>query len=149
MQGPAFLLPLQFVLTGAAPERRRFVEAFEEFAHAHHLPIPVRQAADLAIEEHLTNILSYGYEPGVKPQVVIHLETDAEWLRVKVEDNGKPYDPLATPPVDTSIPLEEKPIGGLGVHLMRQFMDELSYAREAGKNVLKMGKRLGTEPLDA
>jgi anti-sigma regulatory factor (Ser/Thr protein kinase) len=97
----------------------------------------------LAIEEHLTNILSYGYEPGATPHVVIRMETDAEWLRVQVEDNGKPYDPLATPPVDTSIPLEEKPIGGLGVHLMRQVMDELSFAREAGKNVIRMGKRLG------
>jgi len=96
----------------------------------------------LAIEEHLTNILSYGYEPGTTPHVVIRLETDDRWLRVVVEDNGKAHDPLSTPPVDTSAPLEEKPIGGLGVHLIRQFMDELSYARVAGKNVLRMCKRL-------
>ena len=147
MQGPA-ILPLQFVLTGQPLERRRFIEAFEEFAHAHQLPISVRQAADLAIEEHLTNILSYGYEPGAPPHVVIQLKTDAESLRVEIKDNGKPFNPLAAPPVDTSLPLEDKPVGGLGVHLMRQFMDELSYSREAGKNVLRMEKRLGTEPLD-
>lgn len=113
----------------------------------HRIPAAARQAADLAIEEHLTNVLSHGYEPGVTPRIVIRMETDADWLRVDVEDNGKPYDPLTTPPVDTSIPLEEKPIGGLGVHLMRQCMDELSYAREAGKNVLRMGKRIGAPAL--
>ena len=59
-----------------------------------------------------------------------------------VEDDGRPFDPLAVPPVDTSLPLEEKLIGGFGVHLMRQFMDELSYARESGKNVLRMRKRI-------
>ena len=138
---------MQFTLTGEAPERRRFVEAFEEFARVHRIPAAARQAADLAIEEHLTNVLSHGYEPGVTPRIVIRMETDAHWLRVEVEDNGKPYDPLTTPPVDTSIPLEEKPIGGLGVHLMRQFMDELSYAREAGKNVLRMGKRISAPAL--
>jgi len=55
------------------------------------------------------------------------------------------YDEMdaATHELFTSVPLEEKPIGGLGVHLIRQFMDELAYAREAGKNVLRMGKRLG------
>ena len=133
---------MQFTLTGQAPERRRFVEALEEFGRVHRIPAPARQAADLAIEEHLTNILSYGYEPGTTPHVVIRLETDDRWLRVVVEDNGKAHDPLSAPPVDTSVPLEEKPIGGLGVHLIRQFMDELSYARVAGKNVLRMGKRL-------
>ena len=60
-----------------------------------------------------------------------------------VEDDGTPFDPLAAPPVDTSLPLGDKPIGGLGVHLMRQFMDELSYARADGKNMLRMRKRIG------
>ena len=110
----------------------------------HSIPSAVRQAADLALEEHLTNILSHGYEPGATPHIVIRMETDADWLRIAVEDDGKPHDPLSTPPVDTSIPLAEKPIGGLGVHLMRQFMDELSYARENGKNVLRMTKRIAT-----
>jgi serine/threonine-protein kinase RsbW len=66
---------------------------------------------------------------------------------VSVEDEGKPFDPLSVPAVDTSIPLTKKPIGGLGIHLMRQFIDELSYARESGKNVLRMRKQLtATEP---
>ena len=99
-------------------------------------------AADVALEEHLTNVLNYGYEASAPRRVVVDLKLDNGSLCVDVADDGKPYDPLARPPVDTSLPLEEKPIGGLGVHLMRQFMDELSYAREAGKNVLRMRKRI-------
>ena len=100
-------------------------------------------AADIALEEHLTNVLDYGYEPGAPHRVVVALKVEDGLLCVDVEDDGKPFDPLAVPPVDTSLPLEDKPIGGLGVHLMRQFMDELSYAREAGNNVLRMRKRIG------
>lgn len=109
------------------------------------MPTSAQQAADLALEEHLTNILSYGYESGSARQVVVRIETDAEWLRAEVEDDGRPHNPLAQPPVDTSVPLHEKPIGGLGIHLIRQAMDELSYSHEAGKNVLRMKKRLSSE----
>ncbi len=60
-------------------------------------------------------------------------------------DNGCPFNPLDRPEVDTAIPLDEKPIGGLGVHLMRRFMDELDYRREDGRNVFRMRKKLNSE----
>jgi len=59
-----------------------------------------------------------------------------------VEDDGKPFDPTQAPVVDTSLPLEKKPIGGLGIHLIRRAMDEMSYRRQANRNVLRMVKRL-------
>jgi anti-sigma regulatory factor (Ser/Thr protein kinase) len=64
-------------------------------------------------------------------------------LRVTVTDTGAPYDPLSAPAVDTSVPLENKPIGGLGIYLMKQFMDELFHEREGEKNVLTMIKGFG------
>jgi anti-sigma regulatory factor (Ser/Thr protein kinase) len=63
-------------------------------------------------------------------------------LLVEVFDDCRPFNPLERPEVDTTKPLEEKPIGGLGVHLMRKFMDELDYRREEGKNVFRMRKKL-------
>jgi anti-sigma regulatory factor (Ser/Thr protein kinase) len=106
------------------------------------VPRAVMNAADVALEEHLTNVINYGYEPGAAHHVVVTLQIEGGSLCVNVEDDGKEFNPLTKPPVDTSIPLAEKPIGGLGVHLMRQFMDELSYARESDKNVLRMKKRI-------
>ena len=133
---------MQIVLNGKPAERASVVRGLEEFCRQQQIPKQVMNAADVALEEHLTNVLNYGYEAGAPRRVVVDLNLDNGCLCVDVEDDGKPYDPLARPPVDTSLPLAEKPIGGLGVHLMRQFMDKLSYAREAGKNVLRMRKRI-------
>ena len=114
----------------------------DSFAEANNLPPQVRQAADLALEEHLTNIINYGYEDTQPHQVSVRFALEEGFLVVEVEDNGKPFNPLEAPEVDTSLPLEQKPIGGLGLHLIRKFMDDLQYRRDANKNILRMRKRL-------
>ena len=134
---------MQIVLSGQPGERASVARGLEEFCGEQRVPQAVMNAADIALEEHLTNVLGYGYEPGAPHRVVVALKVEDGWLCVDVEDDGKLFDPLAAPPVDTSLPLEDKPIGGLGVHLMREFMDELSHAREGGRNVLRMKKRIG------
>ena len=130
------------VLRGGAGERQQFVSCLHEFCAEHSVGDAARSAMDLALEEHLTNVLSYGYEPGAQRTVTVRIGTDNTWLWAEVKDDGIAYNPLTRPPVDVSIPLEEKPIGGLGVHLIRQFMDELDYARESEHNVLRLRKRL-------
>jgi len=133
---------LQIVLSGRPGERESAVRLLEEFCREQRVPRAVLNAADVALEEHLTNVISYGYDPRAPYRVVVTLKVEGDCLCMNVEDDGKPFDPLTTPPADTSLPLEQKPIGRLGVHLMRQFMDELSYARESGRNVLRMRKRI-------
>ncbi len=100
------------------------------------------QAADLALEEHLTNIINYGYTDTRPHRVSVRFALEEGFLVIEVEDNGKPFNPLDSPKVDTSLPLDQKPLGGLGVHLIRSVMDELQYRRDANKNVLRMRKRL-------
>jgi len=117
------------------------VAAFEEFCRASGVPKLTQQAADVALEEHLTNVLSYGFAPAAEKFVEVSMSVSGDSLTVEVVDKGKEFNPLEAPAVDTSLPLDQKEIGGLGVHLMRQFMDELSYAREGGRNVLRMKKR--------
>lgn len=116
--------------------------ALQEFAREHNLPAKVLQAVDLALEEHLTNVMTYGYEEAAPRDVRIRLTVDGGWVQVEVEDDGRPFNPLAAPRVDTSLPLEEKPVGGLGIHIIRQFMDELDYHRTGGKNILRMRKQI-------
>ena len=136
---------MQIVLSGQPGERASVVRGLEEFCGEHRVPRDVASAADLALEEHPTNVLGYGYGPGAPHRIVVALKVESGCLCVDVEDDGKAFDPLAVSPVDTSLPLAEKPVGGLGVHLMRQFMDELSHARESGKNVLRMRKRIAPQ----
>ena len=65
-----------------------------------------------------------------------------ETLRFIISDSGKPFDPTAAPEADVTLGVEDRPIGGLGIYLVRNIMDVVSYERTDGKNILSMTKRL-------
>lgn len=90
--------------------------------------------ANLVLEELLVNIIKYGQSDGIKG-FDITLTSEPDRLTIEVVDEGKPFDPVkdAPPPVLTGS-LEDRPVGGLGLHLVRSLVDELSYKRERGKN---------------
>jgi anti-sigma regulatory factor (Ser/Thr protein kinase) len=117
-----------------------------EFAQSNRLPPAVVQAVDLCLEEHITNVIDYGFDDPAHQTIVVILSLQQGQLEVEVRDNGKPFNPLLRPNVDTAVPLEAKPIGGLGIHLMRQFMDDLNYRRESEQNILTMRKRVPSDP---
>ena len=133
---------MEIVLTNRPEEKPRLLRALEAFAAEHRLPAKVLQAADLVLEEHVTNVLQYAYADTSLHEIRVRLSCDEGALHVEVEDDGRAFNPLEAPPVDTSIPMEERPIGGLGIHLMRRFMDGLDYRREGTRNILRMTKRL-------
>ena len=137
---------MQVLLQNRPEEKRKLVAALESLARTNGLPAVAVQAADLALEEHLTNIMNYGYEDDRVHEIAVRLEVEPDCLLVEVMDDGKPFDPLQHPKVDTSTPLENKPVGGLGLHLIRRFMDELAYRREGGRNIFSMRKRLAQPP---
>ena len=92
--------------------------------------------------EILTNIISYGYTDSGEHEITVRLSIEPGEMRVDVEDDGKPFNPLEAPEVDTTKPLEERALGGLGVHLVRKLTDGLEYQRHEGKNLLIMKKHL-------
>lgn len=96
---------------------------------------------NLVLDELSVNIVNYG---GEASEIEVCLDADADEVRVEISDDGRPFDPLndATEP-DLDAPLEDRTIGGLGIHLVREMMDELHYRREDGKNRLAMVKRKG------
>ena len=96
---------------------------------------------NLVLDELSVNIVNYG---GETSEIEVCLDADADEVRVEITDDGRPFDPLndAMEP-DLDAPLEDRAIGGLGIHLVREMMDELHYSREDGKNRLAMGKRKG------
>ena len=117
-------------------------EALDAFATRHALPVPMLGRLHVAIEEHLSNIISYGYDPGQGGTIRVHFELAFPFLRVKIEDDGRRFNPMDAPPVDTSLALDKKPVGGLGVHLLRKCVDELSYSRCGERNVLSLASRV-------
>jgi serine/threonine-protein kinase RsbW len=97
---------------------------------------------ELALEEIFMNIVMHGSRPGIAPRVELSLHRDAESVTMTVEDDGPEFDPLSLPPPDVTASLEDRRVGGLGVFLVRKMMDTVSYARVAGRNQLRMSKRL-------
>src|ERR1051326_9001098 len=133
---------METVTLSSAHDRSKLNDVLQNFAQTHQVPSAAISAIDLALEEHLANIFNYGYETGGNPEVVVRLERRQTDFLVEISDNGKAFNPLDHPEPDIKRPLEERPIGGLGIHLIRKFVDQLSYRREAGRNVLTMLKRV-------
>jgi anti-sigma regulatory factor (Ser/Thr protein kinase) len=98
---------------------------------------------ELALEEIFMNIVMHGSRPGIAPRVEVSLHRDAESVTMTVEDDGPQFDPLSLPLPDVTAGLADRRVGGLGVFLVRKTMDSVSYARIAGRNQLRMSKRLG------
>lgn len=94
----------------------------------------------LAVNEAVTNILLHGYR-GRPGNVAIAVEGLGTSLIVSLVDHAPPYDPTSVPPPDLALSLDERPLGGLGVHMMRQFTDELHYhVTDDGGNELLLVK---------
>jgi anti-sigma regulatory factor (Ser/Thr protein kinase) len=123
-------------------ETRRLGAWVEDFAQRLQLSASVRQAFDLALVECVTNIISHSYEDNSEHWVRIRFQSAPGEARVEVEDDGRAFNPLTVPGVDTNAPLESRPIGGLGVYLIRRCMDEVQYRRENERNILTLIKRL-------
>ena len=119
----------------------RIAAVVEDLGEQDNWPPDLIFKVNLVLDELSVNIVNYG---GEASEIEVSLAADAEEVRVVISDDGKPFDPLndaAEPDLDAA--LEDRPIGGLGIHLVREMMDELHYRRENGKNRLAMVKRKG------
>ena len=102
---------------------------------------------NLAIEEAVVNVMTYAYPTGTTGNINIEAQTNDERLKFTIIDSGIPFDPTAKAEVDTTLSAEERPIGGLGIHLVRQLMDSINYERTEGKNVLTLRKKFDKPPV--
>ena len=113
-----------------------------EFGAAAGLGAPEMRKFELALEEIFMNIVMHGSQPGSTPHVEVSLRLTADALTMTVEDDGPQFDPLSLPSPDVTASLADRRVGGLGVFLVRSIMDTVSYSRTAGRNQLRMSKRL-------
>jgi serine/threonine-protein kinase RsbW len=120
----------------------RVHDAFAEFADAHGLPAAVRRSVNVALDELLANTISYGLAGREAGDVTVDVGLRPERLTITLTDDGAPFDPFGRAAPDTGLSVEDGPVGGLGIHLVRQLMDEVSYQRRADRNVIVLVKRL-------
>jgi len=108
------------------------------------LGLPSQPAHDLrlAVEEIVANVVNYAYPDQVEGDIRIDARSDGEEVRLTVTDSGIPFDPTGVEMADTSLSVEDRPIGGLGIFLARRLVDSINYLRRDGKNVLTLRKKI-------
>ena len=117
--------------------------AVEELGQREAWPDSLVFKVNLVLEELGINIISYGGERGgPHPEIEIVITSENDSLTIEVSDDGRPFDPFEDAPEATvNAAIEDRRIGGLGIHLVQTMMDDLSYQHTGGKNRLTMVAR--------
>jgi anti-sigma regulatory factor (Ser/Thr protein kinase) len=97
---------------------------------------------NLIFDELLTNIISYGYTDNKEHIISINIKKNNVYLEIKIEDDGVEFNPVEREAPDLDKTLEEKEIGGLGIMLVKNFIDEINYKRIDNKNILTLLKKI-------
>jgi anti-sigma regulatory factor (Ser/Thr protein kinase) len=131
----------EIALKNRLSELDRLNQTLTEFGRRHGLTPKILHDLTLALEEIVTNVISHGYLDRREHEISVRLSIGAGEVEVEVEDDAQPFNPLDLPEPDTAQPLEERAVGGLGIHLVRKLMDGLEYRRQKEKNFLTMKKK--------
>lgn len=134
---------MRIELGNSLGEMAAVTTALEEFSDNENLPMSIAQAAELALDELLNNIISYGYLDSDQHKITVEMSVEGNALRIVVSDDGIPFNPFERKAPDLNLPIEERELGGLGIHLVKKFMDECSYQRLEDRNVVTLLKSLG------
>jgi sigma-B regulation protein RsbU (phosphoserine phosphatase) len=118
-------------------------EQFSSFAQENALPEVIRQSISIVLDEMLNNIISYAYQGEKEKEIEVGFELSGKRLVLTIKDSGVPFNPFGQETPDISAPIAEREIGGLGIHMVRNLMDEYSYQRQINKNVITLVKLIG------
>ena len=116
--------------------------ALKQFADVRGISSHDVMKINLIVDELISNIVSYAFEDAGEHEIEIKVGLADNRLSMVITDDGVPFDPSAKDSPDTAAPLEARPLGGLGIHLVKKIADDLSYQRRAGKNVVTVVKRV-------
>lgn len=118
------------------------MDALQAFSDSVALDEDARHSAELVLDEFLCNIISYGLADTLSGSIVLELDVVAENLQIRITDSGIPFNPFERPDPNLDLPLEECQPGGLGIYLVRKFMDEYEYEYRDRHNIVTLRKKL-------
>jgi serine/threonine-protein kinase RsbW len=133
---------MNVVVINDISEVDRLHRSVSQFCRKHGLSPEIEGDLSLALEEILVNVIRHGHPEGGKHEIQVRLSLQQDGVIATVEDDGMPFNPLEAPEPDLDSPLETRPIGGLGIHLVRNITDSLEYRRSEGRNRLVMRKHV-------
>ena len=133
---------MKFNLKNCQTETAKLCSCVEDLGKTHALTRKTVFAISLALEELFVNIVSYGFKDDLEHLIGVCIHQENGTLVIRIEDDGIPFNPENEMSPDVKCPLEESKIGGLGIHLVKKMMDEITYERRDKKNVIIMKKHL-------
>jgi len=141
---------IQLQMPGALSEIARMAEALEQFLTENGVAEETVFQVNLCLDELITNAVNYGAPVGepISVQVQVGLEPGA-MIDLRLSYDGSAFDPLSVAAPDLEADIDSRRIGGLGVHFVRSFMDEVAYVRDGERNVVTLRKRLDKDAAPA
>jgi len=136
---------LDITLKNQLIEIDRFKDSFNAFSEENGIPTPIRRKLNMVFDELLNNVVSYAYQDDKAHDIGVRVEVAGERLVVLIADDGTPFNPFDADTPDTGLALEDRTLGGLGIHLVLKVMDKVAYQRRTDKNVLTLVKKLKTD----
>jgi sigma-B regulation protein RsbU (phosphoserine phosphatase) len=133
---------LELKIVNRLEEITRVNDAINSFAARHGMDTKMRRQLNVVFDELLNNTISYGYEDEDEHEIELTIAVSGGRLYATISDDGKPFNPFDSAAPDTDLAVEDRPIGGLGVHLVRNVMDRVSYERRGENNVVLLEKQL-------
>ena len=146
MTAKSSLPNLRLVLKNDKFELERLTAAFDEFSNRHQVSDQARFQLQLCLEEMVLNVINYGFDDEEEHEIHVDFDfqIDSRTVTFNILDDGRRFNPLTEVPVpNIDAKLEDRTVGGLGVHFVRTFMDDADYRHEDGKNRLILTKNVG------
>lgn len=136
---------LEMTVVNRLQELKRIGDRVEQFGRERRLSEDETSHVHLVLDELVSNIIKYGHDDEREHEIRVFVSVDRDWLTISIEDDGRAFNPLEAPAPDLDLPIERRPIGGLGLFLVKSIMDTLEYRREREHNIVTLRKRIAAE----
>jgi serine/threonine-protein kinase RsbW len=134
---------LFITLRNQRTEIARMTALMEEFCAQNHISEDDTFNVHLCLDESVINVIVHGYEDTADHEIHVRLVHDGNLLTITIDDDGVAYNPLDAPEPRFDLPIEQRRIGGLGVHIMKTLARSIDYRRENNRNYLTIVLALG------
>ncbi len=133
---------MKIILFNEKRELEKMQAAVDKFSEKHNLPAAVVNGLQLALEELFINVILYAFETRARHRITLLLRISGGNVVGVLADDGRCFDPTAYPEPELDRTVEERKVGGLGIHLARRFFDEWKYERQDNRNILTFKKTI-------
>ncbi len=134
---------LSIALRNERQELVRLADLVERFGADHHLSDDVVMNVNLVLDEIVSNVIKYGQASDGADAIGVSLALDGGVLTIDIADDGIAFNPLDAKPPDLDLPITERPVGGLGIHIVKALTETIDYRRDHDRNRLTMTMRVG------